>query len=102
MNMHPRSRIATRLRKMGLGDGDGDIMMFVHRRVIVQTGHLARKPIEDPTKQFLFGHVSDRVTVSRAHSGGRTDSQSQPPKTMQRYIRQTLSEQTYEGFDLHI
>ena len=77
-------------------------MMFVHRRVLVQAGHLARKPIEDPAKQLLFGHVSDRVVVRRTRSGGRTGRQSQPPKTMTRYIRQTLSEQTYPGFDIRI
>ena len=85
-------------KKMGLGE----MMMFVHRRVLVQAGHLARKPIEDPAKQLLFGHVSGRVTVQRTRAGGRTGRQTQPPKTMQRYIRQTLSEQVYPGFDLRI
>ena len=85
-------------RDMGLGE----VMMFVHRRVLVQAGHLARKPIEDPAKQLLFGHVSDRVVVRRTRSGGRTGRQSQPPKTMTRYIRQTLNEQTYPGFDIRI
>ena len=82
--------------------GLGEVMTFVHRRVLVQAGHLVRKPIEDPAKQLLFGHVSDRVVVRRNRSGGRTGRQSQPPETMTRYIRQTLSEQTYPGFDICI
>ena len=72
--------------------GVGEIMKYVRRRLLVQTGHLIRKPIEDPAKQLLLGHVAGREITRRTRSGRRTGRQTQPPKTLQRYIRQTLDE----------
>ena len=38
-------------------------ILCVYRRLLVQTRNLARKPMEDPAKQLLLGHVADRVIV---------------------------------------
>ena len=62
--------------------------------------HLIRKPIENPTKQLLLGHVAGREIIRRTRSGGRTGRQTQPLKTLQRYIRQTLDEQIFPTFDI--
>ena len=80
--------------------GVQEIMTYVRRTTLVQIGHLARKLHEDPAKQLLFGHVANRVLVRRTR--GARGRQTQPPKTLQRYYRQTLEEQHFPGFDMRI
>ena len=46
--------------------GIADVMTYVHRRLLVQAGHLVRKPMKDPAKQLLLGHVADGVISYRA------------------------------------
>ena len=85
-------------KKLGLQE----IMTYVRRRVLRQIGHLVRKPIEDPSKQLLLGHVADRVTVKQTRTGGGRGRQTQPPKLIQRYYRNVLDEQIAPGFDMRI
>ena len=74
------------------------IMVYLRRAVVQQIGHIARKPIENPSKQLLFGWVADRVPWRRGARGRR----KAPPRTLKEYYKTTLKEIPHPDFDYRI
>lgn len=75
------------------------IMYYVQKSVVTQIGHIARKSIENPAKQLLFGWVSGRVR-RRGGQGGRR--KQNPQRTLQEYYKTTLEEIPHKDFDMRI
>ena len=85
-------------RSMMKALGVQPIMVYVRRAVVQQIGHIARKSIENPAKQLLFGWVADRVPWRRGATGRR----KAPPRTLREYYKATLKEIPHPMFDMRI
>ena len=73
------------------------IMVYVKRAVIVQIGHIARKPVENPGKQLLLGRVANREPRRGEDRTGK-----QVPRTLQQYYETMLREIPDPRFDMRI
>ena len=85
--------------KMRKNLGVEPIMTYVKRNVITQIGHIARKSIENPAKQLLFGWVSGR---KMRRGGARGRRKKNPQRTLQEYYKTVLMEIPHPDFDMRI